>query len=87
MINALLITWAIYFGVMGVFVLPAVLRPDKVRLESAWWDRAITAFDYGLAEAKDLLNQMKRSKEKYTLDFEVPALKQAIADYEEIYPK
>lgn len=43
MIDALLITWAIYFGAMGVFVLPAVLRPDKVRLESAWWGRAMTA--------------------------------------------
>lgn len=41
MINALLITWAIYFGTMGVFVLSAVLSPDKVRLESAWWDRAL----------------------------------------------
>lgn len=41
MIDALLITWAIYFGVMGVSVLSAVLSPDKVRLESAWWDRAL----------------------------------------------
>lgn len=43
MIDALLITWAIYFGAIGVFVLSAVRRPDKVRLESAWWDRALTA--------------------------------------------
>ena len=41
MIDALLITWATYFGVMGVFVLSAVISPDKVRLESAWWDRAL----------------------------------------------
>lgn len=41
MIDALLITWAIYFGAMGVFVLSAVISPDKVRLESAWWDRAM----------------------------------------------
>ena len=45
----------------------------------------IDAFDYGLAEAKDLLNNMKRSKEEYTINFEVPAFEQAIADYESIY--
>ena len=43
MIDALLITWAVYFGVMWVFVLSAVLSPDKVRLESAWWDRAMAS--------------------------------------------
>lgn len=43
MIDALLITWAVYFGAMGVFVLSAVISPDKVRLENAWWDRALTS--------------------------------------------
>ncbi|MBR7715578.1 hypothetical protein [Acinetobacter nosocomialis] len=45
----------------------------------------VDAFDYGLAEAKDLLSNMKRSKEKYTIDFEVPAFEQVIRDYESIY--
>ncbi|GAA5560857.1 hypothetical protein [Acinetobacter seifertii] len=46
----------------------------------------IYAFDGGLAEAKDLLRNMKRSKEKYTIDFEVPAFEQVIRDYESVYP-
>lgn len=45
----------------------------------------VDAFDYGLAEAKDLLSNMKRSKDKYTIDFEVPAFEQVILDYESIY--
>lgn len=45
----------------------------------------INAFDYGLPDAKDLLCNMKRSKEKYTINFEVPALEKVIHDYESIY--
>lgn len=74
--------WLEYFGKCDPMDLAYSILDVERLAESV---DQIDSFDYGLAEAKDLLCQMKRSTEKYTINFEIPAFEQAIADYESIY--